>query len=259
MRISFDKTQNLEPHFYRMKFITTLYGALMFLSCVLFADDFKLSDGREYKGVAVSRAEPDGLVVVTDSGIEKLPFSLLPKEVQQKYNYNPQAANAYAQADAAAQHAIYQRNQEELKRRADLAKQQAVTEAAKAQDTVKHQESKVVAQQGTGLIVRPGSMSVDEIAESPFSLRGYAVQVTGIQSIDKQESAPGVYTVELWGNSKSLKAEMTVDQMNSISASKMLFVRVKEKEHYGSEIQVECLGSAVRYEGLARNPTFYWK
>jgi hypothetical protein len=58
----------------------------------IFADDFKLTDGREYKGVTVTRAEPDGIMVMTDSGIEKIPFSLLPKEVQTKYGYDPQKA-----------------------------------------------------------------------------------------------------------------------------------------------------------------------
>lgn len=96
-----------------------------FATAHLLADDFKLSDGREYKDVTVSRTEPDGLVVVTDNGIEKLPFELLPKDVQQKYNYDPKKAAAYAQANAAAQHSLYQQNQQELKNQSEQAKEQA--------------------------------------------------------------------------------------------------------------------------------------
>lgn len=66
---------------------------------ILFADDFKLSDGKEYKGVTVSRVDPDGIAVVTDSGIEKIYFVNLPAEIQKKYGYDPaKAAAAIAEA-----------------------------------------------------------------------------------------------------------------------------------------------------------------
>jgi len=81
-----------------MKAIAFVWAALFALALSALADDFKLTDGREYKGVTVSRAEPDGLVVVTDSGIEKIPFTLLPKEIQKQYGYDAQKAAAYQQS-----------------------------------------------------------------------------------------------------------------------------------------------------------------
>ena len=75
------------------------------------ADDFKTTDGKEYKNVKVSRVEPDGIVVITKSGISKLYFTELPKDVQERFNYDPEkAAAAYAAKVAAAQQA------EELKK-----------------------------------------------------------------------------------------------------------------------------------------------
>ena len=38
------------------------------------ADDFKTTDGKEYKNAKVSRVEPDGIVLRTKSGISKLYF-----------------------------------------------------------------------------------------------------------------------------------------------------------------------------------------
>src|SRR3954464_6924115 len=72
-----------------------------------FADDFKLTDGREYKDVKVSRVEPDGLIVGTESGVVKLFFVELAKDVQEKYQYDPKKAEAFrfrldAARDAAA-------------------------------------------------------------------------------------------------------------------------------------------------------------
>jgi len=60
------------------------------LAC--FAEDIKTTTGQEYKNVRISRAEPDGIVVVASYGIVKIPFSELPKEFQEKYHYDPQAS-----------------------------------------------------------------------------------------------------------------------------------------------------------------------
>jgi hypothetical protein len=43
-------------------------------------NDFKTVDGKQYKNVTVSKIEPDGIVVITKSGISKLYFTELPKE-----------------------------------------------------------------------------------------------------------------------------------------------------------------------------------
>jgi hypothetical protein len=51
------------------------------------ADDFKTTGGKEYKDATVSRVEPDGIVLKTKSGISKVYFSELPKEVQEHFHY----------------------------------------------------------------------------------------------------------------------------------------------------------------------------
>ena len=77
-----------------MKILTFLI--LCFASATR-ADDFKLIDGKEYKNVTVSRVEPDGIVLRTKSGISKLYFVELPKEVQERFHYNAAIAAAYEQ------------------------------------------------------------------------------------------------------------------------------------------------------------------
>src|SRR5947199_4206052 len=63
------------------------------------ADDFKTIDGKEYKNVKVSRVEPDGITVKnTKAGvIVKLYFTELPKDVQQRFNYDPLQGATYQQ------------------------------------------------------------------------------------------------------------------------------------------------------------------
>jgi putative nucleic acid binding protein len=77
-------------HMMRWKATFTMLAALF--ASIALADDFKTIDGKEYKNAKVSRVEPDGLVLITKSGISKVYFTELPKEVQERYHYNPQEA-----------------------------------------------------------------------------------------------------------------------------------------------------------------------
>ncbi len=62
------------------------------LASVALAEDFKAIDGKEYKNVTVKRVEPDGIVLMSSSGISKVYFTELPKEVQERFHYYPEKA-----------------------------------------------------------------------------------------------------------------------------------------------------------------------
>src|ERR1700747_1603692 len=66
------------------------------------SDDFKTTDGKEYKNATVTQVEADGIVVKTKGGISKVYFAELPEDVQQRFHYDPQKAAA-AQAAAVRQ------------------------------------------------------------------------------------------------------------------------------------------------------------
>jgi len=77
--------------------------ALFLILCfgsLAFADDFKTINGKEYKNVKVSRVEPDGIVLKTSSGISKVYFVDLPKEVQERFNYDAAHAREFSLEDA---------------------------------------------------------------------------------------------------------------------------------------------------------------
>jgi hypothetical protein len=87
--------------------VSAVFIVAFFLTPVL-AEDFKTLDGKEYKKVTVSRAEPDGVVVITDSGIVKLYFNELPQEVRDKYHYDQAKAAAFAANEAEKQRTLYE-------------------------------------------------------------------------------------------------------------------------------------------------------
>jgi len=69
---------------------------ILCFTTIALADDFKLVSGKEYKNVTVTRAEPDGIVLRSKSGISKVYFLELPADVQQRFHFNVAIASAYS-------------------------------------------------------------------------------------------------------------------------------------------------------------------
>lgn len=119
--------------------------AILLLSYAVaaFAEDFKTVNGKEYKAATITRVDPDGIVVKTKSGITKVYFTELPKEVQERFHYDSEKAASYS-AEQAATYTAYQKQQEETRRQqqdvdaknnAALSAQQAATNRTQALQT----------------------------------------------------------------------------------------------------------------------------
>jgi len=106
---------------------------LLSLAVAAFSEDFTTVNGREYKNATVTRVEPDGVVVKTNSGITKIYFTDLPKDVQEHFHYDTGKAASYS-AEQAATYSAYQKQQEQVRReRQDAdAKNNAVVAAQQA-------------------------------------------------------------------------------------------------------------------------------
>ena len=62
--------------------------ALLSTSLAL-AEDFKTVSGKLYKDAAIIRVEADGIILRTKTGISKIYFSELPKDVQGRFRPSP--------------------------------------------------------------------------------------------------------------------------------------------------------------------------
>src|SRR5438094_7241179 len=122
---------------------TVLTFLILSLASAALGEDFKTVNGKEYKDAAVTRIEPDGIVVKTKSGVTKVYFAELPKEVQERFHYDSEKAASYS-AEQAANYTAYQKQQEETQRqqqaadaksKAALAEQQAATNRTQALQT----------------------------------------------------------------------------------------------------------------------------
>src|SRR5919106_6784308 len=120
-----------------MKILTLL---IVCFASVALAEDFKAIDGQEYQNVKLSRIEPDGIVLISKSGISKAYFSELPKEVQDRFHYDAAQAAGYSAEQTASQVAL-QNQQAELRRKLAEEKNRYWI----GQDPAKNQKGKIQA------------------------------------------------------------------------------------------------------------------
>ncbi len=91
---------------------------LCFTSIAL-ADDFKTIDGKEYKNGKVGRVDPDGIVLITKSGVSKIYFVELPRETQLRFHYDAQKAASYTAEENEKMAALERQRLAESQQRAE--------------------------------------------------------------------------------------------------------------------------------------------
>jgi hypothetical protein len=136
---------------------------LILFASVVFADDFKTVNGKEYKNATVTGVEADGIVVKTKGGISKVYFAELPTDVQERFHYDPQKAAAAQAADVRQTQELNQFNSQQE----ELAKQQKAASAKQYQQGLEQQakynnvqaltdQLSILQQQEQNLLVRIG-------------------------------------------------------------------------------------------------------
>ena len=93
--------------------VLTLF--ILCFSSAAVAEDFTTVNGKEYKEASVTRVDPDGIVVKTKSGITKVYFTELPRQVQERFHYDSAKAASYS-SEQTANYTAYQKQQEETQR-----------------------------------------------------------------------------------------------------------------------------------------------
>jgi hypothetical protein len=126
--------------------------------------DVKTTDGRELKNVSITKVEPDGITVMTDDGVEKLPFAILPPDIQKTFSYDPQKAAAYAAADAKAQTAMFEQNERILQQQVSAAN--AAAAASQKADAAKAKAAQAKPMQIEIIQVISGGVLADPLEEN---------------------------------------------------------------------------------------------
>ena len=101
--------------------------AALFVSLAL-AEDFKTTNGKEYKNATVTLVEPDGITLRSKSGVSKVYFNKLPKEVQECFHYDPQKAAAASAEQAVSIQQANQQVEESNKQRKEAEQQKVLAE-----------------------------------------------------------------------------------------------------------------------------------
>src|SRR6266403_3584085 len=104
---------------------------LSFIS-VAQADDFKTVTGKEYKNATVSRVEPDGIVLTNKDGISKVYFTELPKNVQERFGFDPQKAGDNSAQQSAGLEQVRKQQEETSRQKAEALRKENQSRAQQA-------------------------------------------------------------------------------------------------------------------------------
>jgi hypothetical protein len=99
---------------------------------VAFSDDFKTLAGKEYKNATVSRVEPDGIVLTSKAGVSKVYFTELPKDVQERFGYDPQKAGEYSVQQGAGFDQVRKQQEETSRQKAEASQKENQSRAQQA-------------------------------------------------------------------------------------------------------------------------------
>src|SRR5246127_168376 len=114
-----------------MQIKSLTFLSLSFISLAL-ADDFKTLAGKEYKNAIVSRVEPDGIVLTSKAGISKVYFTELPKDVQERFGYDPQKAGDYSAQQSAGLEQVRKQQEETSREKAEALQRENQSRAQQA-------------------------------------------------------------------------------------------------------------------------------
>jgi uncharacterized membrane protein len=103
---------------------TTLAILAALSAPIALADDFKTTDGTEYKNVTVTKQGPDGITVKNAKAgvLVKLYFSELPKEVQERFNYDRVKGDEYSRKQNEEGEQFRKQREEALRQKAETAR-----------------------------------------------------------------------------------------------------------------------------------------
>jgi hypothetical protein len=114
-----------------MQIKSLTFLSLSFISLAV-ADDFKTLAGKEYKNATVSRVEPDGIVLTSKAGISKVYFAELPKDVQERFGYDPQKAGDYSAQQSAGFDQVRKQQEEALRQKSEASQKENQSRAQQA-------------------------------------------------------------------------------------------------------------------------------
>ena len=75
---------------------TTLAIVAVLSASLALAEDFKTIKGKVYKDATITRVDADGIVLRTKTGITKVYFTELPKDVQERFHPRPSPTKTVA-------------------------------------------------------------------------------------------------------------------------------------------------------------------
>jgi len=190
---------------------TSIAIITMLCASLAFADDFKTINDKEYKNVTVGRVEPDGLVLRSKSGVLKVYFSELPKEVVDKW-LPPEDKERIAAKRAAEEKRIEAQNAADRERAEKEKNAEAALKVA-AQQLQTAEERAAQRYQSAPKGKLAGQIFVSTIVGQSFKLGAVPVGLFDRKAIDAFIAAEKIYAdIKIQQLRPSVDAALSVEE-----------------------------------------------
>ncbi|MBN1863818.1 MAG: hypothetical protein JW808_02835 [Victivallales bacterium] len=199
------------PRYNKILCVTAVLTFVLTAGTFIHADQkgktLTLADGTVFKNPYVISHDPAALEIGHDNGIQRVPFTELPLELQQKYGYSPEKAQKF--------------EEEQAVRREELKKKQAVEAQEKQKQDEQFQAQRLSADivhiedeiKKTQLGIDDLKNEIPSLEQQQKTLLDLSVELAG-KSVSGDSNRRGVYTwdggyISSGSSSAGLRAERT--------------------------------------------------
>lgn len=199
-------------HTYKLRVTITF----LFLVSALRAEDMPLQNGKILKGVQVTKVEPDGLRVMHQDGLTKVPFESLPTDWKARYSFDPSKAEAYRKDTISEQQHIRAKMKEEKEKLREM----ELAPIKKAQEdavrTPRLTDSSSIKSYWIRSLPQPGSLDRDYGRKLKFTAYMTQQIQSGIYDLDAESTALEWNLREYTRIGELEKAKLVSDQLTGV-------------------------------------------
>lgn len=219
------------------------------LTCLFFvlslnAEDLTLLNGKMLKGVQVTKVEPDGLRVMHQDGLSKIPFESLPPEWKTRYSFDINKAEAYRKDAASEQQSIRAKMKEEKEklREMELAPMKKAKEEAAR--TPRLTDASSIKSYWIRSLPQPGSLDRDYSRKLKFAAYMTQQIQSGIYDLDAEATALEWNFREYTRIGELERAKLLSDQLIGIKQ------QISERNRLRQEVELKEREFALKQQEL---------
>ncbi len=223
---------------------SVLLAACLILAPTLQGEDVTLENGKVLKAVQVTKVEPDGIRVMHQDGLAKIPFESLPDDWKALYMFDPNKAETFRKASASAQELARSKAKEEKERIRQMEISEARQLKEEAAKTPRLTGSNSIKSYWIRSLPQPGALDRDHARKLKFTAYMTQQIQSGVYDLDAEETALEWNVREYTRVGELDKAKLQSDQLQAIKQ------QISERNRLRQEAELKEREFALKQQEL---------